>query len=76
MSASCPECCSPPAWWAIDPDSPDDWFASYRQRLMDIAVENLARFICDEVSREMPVSRVRVFETDTSVATYLRDGVL
>ena len=37
--------------------------------------ENLARFICDEVSREMPVSRVRVFETDTSVATYLRDGV-
>ena len=23
-------------WWAIDPDSPDDWFASYRQQLMEI----------------------------------------
>jgi 6-pyruvoyltetrahydropterin/6-carboxytetrahydropterin synthase len=35
--------------------------------------ENIARYICDALSAQVPVSRVRVFETDSSIATYARD---
>jgi len=35
--------------------------------------ENIGRYICDSVSEDIPVHRVRVFETETSVATYIRD---
>jgi 6-pyruvoyltetrahydropterin/6-carboxytetrahydropterin synthase len=35
--------------------------------------ENIARHLCEAISAEVPVSRVRVFETETSVAAYIRE---
>jgi 6-pyruvoyltetrahydropterin/6-carboxytetrahydropterin synthase len=35
--------------------------------------ENIAHYLCEAVGAEIPVSKVRVFETDTSVATYIRE---
>ncbi len=35
--------------------------------------ENIARYLLDGISREIPVSRVRVFESETSIATYSRE---
>ena len=37
--------------------------------------ENIARYLCEVIGADLPVSRVRVFETDTSVATYIREPV-
>jgi 6-pyruvoyltetrahydropterin/6-carboxytetrahydropterin synthase len=37
------------------------------------SAENIAKFICDEIQKEMPIGSiayVRVWETDTSCATY------
>jgi 6-pyruvoyltetrahydropterin/6-carboxytetrahydropterin synthase len=35
--------------------------------------ENIARYLFDAISREVPVFRVDVYETATSVASYLRE---
>ena len=35
--------------------------------------ENIARYIYDEISRYAPLHRVNVFETESSVASYIED---
>jgi 6-pyruvoyltetrahydropterin/6-carboxytetrahydropterin synthase len=35
--------------------------------------ENIARYLLDAVSKEIPVTRVRVFESETSFATYVSE---
>jgi 6-pyruvoyltetrahydropterin/6-carboxytetrahydropterin synthase len=37
--------------------------------------ESIARHLSDAISAEIPISRVRVFETESSVATYIREPV-
>ncbi len=35
--------------------------------------ENIAKYIYDEISKDSPVQRVNVFETETSVASYFKE---
>jgi len=41
--------------------------------VLNPTAENIAKYIYDEISKDSPVHRVNVFETETSVASYFKE---